>query len=141
MRPEDRHLPSPLSALNPLRFPYPPIDTKPEAILRWIAERQERLSALDARIRATAAAPGAIETELSRLEAQATQRLQRLRETLQRQPGEARKVLETIFEGPLTFSPLDTDNGKRFRIEGAPSIAKMLIEAGVSNSASLPGRI
>lgn len=49
-------------------------DEKPAPIVRGIADRQERLSTLEARLRTAAAAPEAISLELWRMEAEAKQR-------------------------------------------------------------------
>ena len=51
--------------------------------------------------------------------------------------------------GPLTFTPVDTPNGERFRIEGQASVGKMLVTEppevpptpGVSKSASPAGHV
>jgi hypothetical protein len=46
---------------------------------------------------------------------------------LQRNSEEARMAMEAVFEGPLTFTPVDTPDGKRFRIQGQASVGKMLV--------------
>jgi hypothetical protein len=37
---------------------------------------------------------------------------------LERNPDEGRKALETILGGPLRFTPIETPDGKRYKIEG-----------------------
>jgi site-specific DNA recombinase len=115
-------------------------DQKPEAIVRAIAERQEQLSTLDARLRAAKAAPEAIQLEVRRMEAEAKKRIGDLRAMLDRNPEDARKVLATLFETPLNVTPIETAEGKRFWIEGAAVVGRMLAtDAGCLNSASPAG--
>ena len=115
-------------------------DQKPEAIVRAIADRQDRLSALDARLRASKAAPEAIQLELRRMEVEAKKRLGELQTMLTRNPEEARKVISTLFESPLTVTTIETADGKRFWIEGSAVIGPMLAaDAGCLNMASPAG--
>ena len=115
---------------------------KPEPIVVAIAERQDRLSALEARLRAAKAAPEAIQLEIRRMEGEVRKRLQDLRGMIERNPAEARKVVQTIFAGPLRFSPVKTEDGKRYQIEGEASVVKMLTGEGpvsCTNEASPAG--
>lgn len=115
-------------------------DHKPEPVIAAVAERQERLSALEARIRGAKAAPEAIQMELKRMEAEAKRRIHELREMLARNPEEARRVVETVFSGPLRFTPVEQDGAKRYRIQGEASIPRMLTGApSCTNSASPAG--
>jgi hypothetical protein len=41
-----------------------------------------------------------------------------------RNPVQARTVMERLLEGKLTFTPIDTDEGKRYRIEGRVSLGR-----------------
>jgi hypothetical protein len=106
---------------------------QPAPIVDAVAERQEKLSALDARIRAAKTAPEAISTELSRLEREARRRLGDFRTALASHPTEARAFLAKVFTGPLIFTP----DGNRYRIEGEIPAASVLF-AGAPNYAS-PG--
>jgi hypothetical protein len=94
------------------------IDQKPEAVIQGIAERQDRLSALEARLKAAKAAPSALDLEVRRMEKEVRQRLGDLRAMLERNPDEGRKALKTILGGPLRFTPIETPDGKRYTIEG-----------------------
>ncbi|WP_437994738.1 recombinase family protein [Sorangium sp. So ce185] len=105
-------------------------DQKPEAVIRGIAERQDQLSALEARLRAAKAAPSALDLEVRRLEKEARQRLGDLRAMLERNPEEARKALETILGGPLRFTPIETPEGKRYRIEGVVALEAVVAVEG-----------
>ena len=43
-----------------------------------------------------------------------------------RNPEQARTVMERLLEGKLTFTPIQTDDGKRYRIEGRVSLGEAL---------------
>ncbi|WP_437594386.1 hypothetical protein [Sorangium sp. So ce1000] len=117
-------------------------DQQPEVIVRAIAERQEQLFTLDARLRAAKAAPEAIKIEIRRMEAEAKKRIGDLRSMLDRNPEDARKVLAPLFETPLNVTPVETAEGKRFWIEGAAVVGRMLAtDAGCLNSASPAGHV
>jgi site-specific DNA recombinase len=106
------------------------IDQKPEAVIRGIAERQDQLSRLEARLRAAKAAPSALDLAVRRLEREARHRLGDLRAMLERNPEEARKALETILGGPLRFTPIETPEGKRYRIEGVIALEAVVAVEG-----------
>ncbi|AUX43627.1 uncharacterized protein SOCE26_050790 [Sorangium cellulosum] len=91
---------------------------------------QDQLSALEARLRAAKVAPSALDLELRRLEKEARQRLGDLRATLERNPEEARKAPETILGGPLRFTPIETPEGKRYRIEGVVALEAVVAVEG-----------
>ncbi|MES1176504.1 MAG: recombinase family protein [Myxococcales bacterium] len=115
-------------------------NSKPAALVSAIADRQERLSDLEARMRAAQAAPGAISLEIRRLELETRKRIDNLRAVLERNPEEARALMLSVFEGPLVCTPIETSAGKRFQIEGNAVIGRIFAgEAGVSNSASPRG--
>ena len=106
------------------------IDQKPEAVIRGIAERQEQLSALEARMRAAKAAPDVLNLEVRRLEKEARQRLADFTGAMERNPQEARRVLEALVSGPLRFTPIETTDGKRYKIEGEVGLDAMLTADG-----------
>jgi hypothetical protein len=115
-------------------------DQQPEAIVRAVAERQEQLSTLEARLRAAKTAPEAIQLEVRRMEAEAKKRIADARTALERNPEEARRVVGMLFPGPLTMAPVDTAEGKRFWIEGAALIGRMFAtDGGCLNVASPAG--
>lgn len=43
------------------------------------------------------------------------------------EPSKARALLERIFDGKLTASPVETTNGPRFKVEGTASLARMIV--------------
>jgi DNA invertase Pin-like site-specific DNA recombinase len=96
------------------------------ALVAGMCERQEELNELDTRIRTARAAPGAIQLEAKRMEAEAKRRLVALREALDRNPKEARAIIAAAFEGKLTATPIETPDGPRFQIEGTASLGRML---------------
>jgi site-specific DNA recombinase len=49
---------------------------------------------------------------------------------LERNPYEARKALETILGGPLRFTPIETPEGKRYRIEGVIALEVVVAVEG-----------
>ncbi len=115
-------------------------DQKPEAIVRGIADRQEELTALETRLKAAKTAPETLTLQLDRLEAEARKRIQNLRGLLDRNPDEGREVIQAVFEEPLKVTPIETDEGKRFWIEGSASIRHMLTtDRGCLNTASPAG--
>jgi hypothetical protein len=107
---------------------------KTDAIVQAVAERQEKLSALDARIRAVKTAPEAISTELHRIEREARRRLADFRSALAGHPAEPRAFLSQILAVPLKFTP----EGNRYRIEGEVPAAVALF-GSVPKSASPAG--
>ena len=69
---------------------------------------------------------------MRRLEREARQRLDEFTGLLGRNPVEGRRVLEALLTGPLRFSPMDTPEGKRFRIEGEMGLEGLMAVEGLS---------
>lgn len=115
---------------------------KPEPLVKAIAERQERLNDIQTRLRTAKAAPGAINLELRRMEAEAKRRIADLVDVFDRNPDEARETLRELFPDKLTFTAVQTPEGARFQVEGEAVIGRFFaVEGGFPNMASLPGRI
>ncbi|MBI2389489.1 MAG: recombinase family protein [Deltaproteobacteria bacterium] len=100
---------------------------QPGAVLRAIGEREKRVATLEADLRASRAAPGALSLEVRRMEREARQRLDDLRGLVDRNPAEARRVLEALLDGPLTFAPLESSEGRRFQIQGSAALGPLFI--------------
>jgi len=104
-------------------------DDKSDAIVKGIAERNERIKELDGRIRTARLAPEAIQTDFALMEAGVKDRLRHLRETLARNPTEGRAFLAQIFPGHLRVKPLRTAYGGLFDITGkallSPAVADL----------------
>jgi len=66
-----------------------------------------------------------VDVELARMEKLARQRLADLTSSIQTGPLEARKALETLVAGPLQFTPVQTTEGKRYRITGELALESM----------------
>ncbi len=98
----------------------------PEAVVRAITERQERLNALEADLRAAQRAPAAITAELKAMRESAQRRIRDLRAVLDRNPDEARAVMQALFAGPLRFTPTEEADGRRYRVTGTASIRSLL---------------
>lgn len=46
-------------------------------------------------------------------------------------PSEVRKALEAVLDGPITFTPVETDAGPRYRIEGRLLVGHLIRSDGV----------
>jgi hypothetical protein len=105
-----------------------------------IGSRQQRLTALEAHLRAAQAAPEAISLQARRLESDARRRLSDLSGILDKNPDQAPAAMLSLFGGPLVCSPVETSEGPRFQIEGTAVIGRIFtVESSVSNSASPRG--
>ena len=102
-------------------------DKAPAPLVHALSERQERLDALETRLRTAKAAPAAIELEIRRMEAEAKRRLGDARGAMMRNPDEARRVLQLVLAGPLRVTPIDLPEGRRFQIEGSASFGRFLM--------------
>jgi hypothetical protein len=75
-----------------------------------LERRQTALNSLEARLAALRRAPSVLSREVRRrLERETLARLGELREVFSRNPAAARKVMEKVLEGKLTFTPIETD--------------------------------
>ena len=100
-------------------------DDSPETIVKAINEREKRLRSLQARMDSMKAAPSVIDMEVRRLEKEARNRLEQMQELLGRNPTEARQVIEAVLDKPLTFTPVETAEGKRYEIKGMTSFGAL----------------
>jgi site-specific DNA recombinase len=111
---------------------------KPDAVVKAIAERQERLASVEARTRAAKEAPTVIGNELDRVEAEARKRLQQFQAFLVEKGEKGRRVVVAAFVGPIKVTTLHLPHGKRFKLEGEARVGKLLATE-VSNVASPEG--
>ena len=108
--------------------------TELPTVAKAIDERERRLSEVRARLDVLAAAPSVIDLEVRRLEKEARAPLADLSGLLGRNPTEARKALEALPEGPLTFAAVDAvGGGRRYRVEGSAALGNMFTTDGVPN--------
>ena len=91
---------------------------KPKALVTKIDERERRLRAIRARIEALESTPGVVDLEIRRMEQEARKRMRDLKSLLDRNPTEARRALEALLDDKLTFTPIETPEGRRYQIEG-----------------------
>jgi site-specific DNA recombinase len=83
------------------------------ALAEKLSARQERLAAAEARLQLLKAAPEVFSLEVRRLEAGVRKRIDQLREFFDRDTDEARKILDALLDGPMTFRPIETPEGRR----------------------------
>lgn len=104
-------------------------------IANVVAQREKRLNEVKARLEVLAVAPSVLDLEVRRLEKGARKRLGELRDLLETNVAEGRKVLEVLFDGPLRFTAVAPDveasdrpersrgeRGHRFLIEGTVAL-------------------
>ena len=104
--------------------------TESPTIAKAVDERERRLTAVRARIEVLASAPSVLDLEVRRLEKEARKRLADLRGLLQRNPTDARRALEALLEGPLSFRVVVAREGRRYEIEGAAAIGALFTTEG-----------
>lgn len=97
-----------------------------QALAQKLSERQERLSSIEARTKLIKVAPSVLSLEVRRLEAGVRKRMDRFRELLDRDPEGARKIVEALLDGPATFTPIETPQGKRYKVEGRIATGALL---------------
>jgi hypothetical protein len=61
-----------------------------------------------------------------RHEVSVRKRLEQFRELLDREPAEAGKIVEALLDGPLTFRPIETTEGKRYEVTGRIATGTLL---------------
>jgi len=124
-------------------------DEKPHAVIKAIAEKERRVLALKTRIDAQRATPTVVNMEIETLEQEARRRIEQFRDLLDRNSEQARKAMDALLESPLTFTPIVTAEGNRYRVEGPVAIgnmfttehaAEMAAESGVKLRATPTGR-
>ncbi len=93
-------------------------------LLAAMNEGHVELEGLKARIVAIETSPEAISLEVRRLEAESKRLLGNLRKAAQAES--ARALLAHLFNGPLTATPTETDDGPRLLIVGRASLQQML---------------
>ena len=101
------------------------LEDKPDAILRQISDRQERLNEIDGEIAATKAGPKIAEKEIARIGERLYAAVKNLTATFKENPQEARAVIASLFP-ELTFTPTETRSGTKFLISGAADIGLLV---------------
>jgi site-specific DNA recombinase len=103
----------------------------PHTVMRMIAEREEHLADMEDRLAALRVTPDVLAEQLRDLRVDALERLEDLTGLLQRNPEEARRALEVVLGGPLRFTPVETQEGWRYRIEGEAIVENLFTIEGV----------
>ena len=99
--------------------------------MKMIAEREERLEMLEARLASIRTAPSVLDLEVRRLEKQARSRLEDFRELMGQNPDEARGALEALLHGPLRFTPVETPDREALPGRGRGRLEAMLAVEGI----------
>jgi hypothetical protein len=60
------------------------------------------------------------------METEAKKLIADLRVAVAMEPSKARAFISAIFDGKLTATPMQTEDGPRFQVEGNASVARML---------------
>ena len=97
----------------------------PTTLVRMMGEREKRLSTLEARLATLRTAPSVLDLEVRRMEREARKRLEDFTALMQRNPQEARAVLEALVTVPLRFGPVETPDGKRYEFTGEIGLGTM----------------
>jgi site-specific DNA recombinase len=88
------------------------------SLVDLLSARQAELTKLEARLAVTKAAPGVLDLECRRLERDVLERIANLRDVLEHNPQRAREALEALLADKLTFTPVPTDAGRGYEVEG-----------------------
>ncbi|HEX9297162.1 MAG TPA: recombinase family protein [Polyangiaceae bacterium] len=99
----------------------------PRRLVQMMSDREKELDALQARINALKTAPSVFDLEVRRLEKEARARLSDLRGLMRRNTEQARQAIESLLTGPLVFTPTETADGKRYRIQAEASIERAAV--------------
>jgi DNA repair exonuclease SbcCD ATPase subunit len=124
----DRHLPRDGAGEPPTSRGDALLSTKekPKIIVEKITEREEKLTELQARIASMKTAPQVLDLEARRMEKEARERIADLRAVMSRKPEEAKQVLAALLDGKLTFTPIETKEGRRYAISGKIATGALL---------------
>lgn len=89
------------------------------SLVSTMEAKNEHVQKLQGRLAALRAAPDALTLEARRVEKEALARLKALRALMKRTPEDARKVIESLLDQKLTFTPVPTFRGMRYQVEGS----------------------
>jgi len=99
----------------------------PTMLVEMLKEREQRLRVLEGKLANARESTEAPAIDMANIDTIARNRLRRLTTMMQRNPVEARNAIEAIVGGPLRFVPIETGQGKRYRIEGPMGAANMAV--------------
>lgn len=101
-------------------------DSRPEVLVKMISEHEEEKRRLQIRLAALQEAPKMLDNEIEALEDEVRTRIAHLQELLSRHPEQARRILQTLLQGKLKFTPASTAQGKRYLVEGTAAVGGAL---------------
>ena len=90
-------------------------DDKPHTVMKMMAEREEKLATVQARLTSMKAAPQVLDLESRRMEKEALKRIEDCRAVMGRRGDAARRALSALLDGKLTFKPRPD---KRYEVTG-----------------------
>ena len=96
-------------------------------LVEMLKEREERLRILEEKPAKIRMSTEATAIDMTNIDTIARDRLRRLTTMMQRNPVEARNAIEAIVGGPLRFVPIETGQGKRYRIQGPMAAGDMAV--------------
>jgi len=99
----------------------------PTMLVEMLKEREKRFGELEERLAHARASPEKPQIDMANIDAIARERLKDLVSMMQRHPEAARKAIEAIVAGPLRFIPIETGQGRRYRIEGPMASRDMAV--------------
>jgi len=102
----------------------------PTMLVEMLKEREKRLGLLEEKLAQSRASPDTPAIDMANIDAIARERLRDLVAMMQRHPEAARKAIEAIVAGPLRFIPIETGQGRRYRIEGPMAAREMAVMEG-----------
>lgn len=117
----ERHIKRARAELDKLGASLLASDAKPALVLKMIADREEKVADLDAKIKRAKVSPKVVDMEIRRMEKEAIYRLRNMGQMMKESPAGARQAIETMLDGPLIVTP--TSDG-RFKLTGRVSISE-----------------
>lgn len=99
----------------------------PTMLVEMLKEREKRLGELEEKLAHSRASPETPAIDMLNMDKMARERLRDLVSMMQRHPEAARKAIEAIVAGPLRFVPVETGQGRRYRIEGPMATGQMAV--------------
>jgi hypothetical protein len=116
-------------------------DVSVATLVQKLVDRQKQLAVIEARLVETKATPRAISLEIRHIEVEAKKRLAELQEVFSRQNEGARRALQNFLDGPLTFTPIETPEGRRYHCARARNDWRFTQRSVVSAMAASPGGV
>lgn len=96
------------------------------SLVERLADRQAELTKLESRLAITKVAPDVLSLECRRLEQEVRQRIAGLAGVLHQNRQRARQALEGLLVDKMTFTAIDTPQGKRYEVEGRLAVGGLL---------------